>query len=343
MTDGPAAYRRLCLMVDVESYSRQTNQRQFAIQGSLAEILAGALRRAGVRPGQCERQEQGDGFLLLLPSGVDEGRTIPGLINGFAEGLATANQDEPERIRLRAALTQGAVRRAATGYVANAIVTAARLVSSAELRQALARYPDRDLALAVTSDLYDDVVADGFTPTADTDLLRAHVRLPDKGFSADVRILVPVSPAVGTAHPRPRRGSVFSVAGVALPVIGLGGAAIHPFSPDEDSDQVDTGPLSAPVPDAAMPAHEVTSWPDVSHPDLAPGHPAADYEVTFGEPDHPWDAGTAVNDLRPWPDGSDHVVPGDHVNADPHTYGLADGWPDAGSDPDGGFGTGHYF
>lgn len=47
----------------------------------------------------------------------------------------------------------GAVRRGTTGYVANAVVTAARLVSSAELRQALTRYPDRDLALAVTARL----------------------------------------------------------------------------------------------------------------------------------------------------------------------------------------------
>ncbi|MCK9931765.1 hypothetical protein MXD62_32300 [Frankia sp. Mgl5] len=227
MPTSPPAYRRLCLMVDVESYSRRAGRHQLAIQSRLAGALDAALRRVGVAWKSCDVQEQGDGFLLLLPVGVDEGRAVPGLVHGLALELARVNRLEPgddARIRLRAALTQGAVRRAAAGYVAKAVVAASRIVGSPALRGALAAYPDRDLAVALTDDLYEDVIVDGSPAMAGVAVREADVRLPGKDFSAHVWVLVPdpsVGPVGQPGRPWPATAGRLLVGGEGVAAAGL--------------------------------------------------------------------------------------------------------------------------
>src|SRR5262245_24233209 len=125
----PPAIRRLCLVVDIESYSSLDHQAQHRAQARLAKVLTTAVRRAGVRYALLGRgairQNRGDGQLVLLPAGIDEARAISGLVRGLADAMLGINAEQP-RLRLRVALAQGVVQAAATGYVGKSIVDACR-------------------------------------------------------------------------------------------------------------------------------------------------------------------------------------------------------------------------
>lgn len=157
--------RKLCVAYDVEHYSGRGTRREYATQQRLADVLAFAFGEVGVSPDDREVQEQGDGGIAFLPTGgtVDEPRLIVGLLNALLVGLADLNEDlvEPARIRLRVALQEGVVHRAAHGYVGPAVVEVCRLRDADAVREALARGRG-PLVAAVADGLYRDVLAHGY-------------------------------------------------------------------------------------------------------------------------------------------------------------------------------------
>jgi hypothetical protein len=261
----PPAIRRLCLVVDIESYSALDHRDQHGAQSRLAQVLTAAVRRAGVRRGLLgdgvARQDRGDGQLVLLPAGIDEATAISGLVHGLAEALVGVNRARP-RLRLRVALAQGVVQAAATGYVGKSIVDACRLVDSAALRDALARAPDRDLAVAFTDDLFRDVVIHGFGGLVGSDFRRVDVVEASKGFATAAWVSEPGmahtwSPARPTgrwAALRDRRGPL-AVGGVVVLVALVTGWAIAADRDDGDRNAgtVVTGTMSTSGPTAPRP------------------------------------------------------------------------------------------
>ncbi|MFC4585264.1 hypothetical protein [Sphaerisporangium corydalis] len=253
---APAAIRRLCVAVDVQSYSVRDNRGQLAVQERLKRVLDRALSRAGLSPAAVLRQDRGDGQLILLPAGVDEARVIAVLLYEIATGLADTNpppSPEPgtgnrekngtgirvedgsglggmtgaeagSRIRLRLALAQGIVHEAATGYVGKAVVDACRLVDARVVRAALTEHDERDLVVAVTDDLFQDVVVHGYAGLAAAGFRRVDVELADKNFSAAVWLAVPPVPSPPDAG-GPARGRLGAFAGVPVLVAVLALAA----------------------------------------------------------------------------------------------------------------------
>ncbi|MFE8013083.1 hypothetical protein ACFU3O_10135 [Streptomyces antibioticus] len=209
--------RRLCLVVDVERYSGRSYDAQAKVQDGVALALDQACANAGLRWRDCERQDRGDGQLLLLPPEIDEDRAVPGLILGLRDMLPLLNARVPEEhvIRLRVALAQGAVRPAKLGFVAWSVELASRLLDSAALRKELAMAQGSDMALIVPDDLYHDVFergAGGLPPDA---LRKVRVEIKAKKFAADAWLGAlprgrtaplgfPVVPA-GAPLDRPRR------------------------------------------------------------------------------------------------------------------------------------------
>lgn len=224
------AIRRLCLVVDIESYSVLDHQTQHRAQARLAKVLTSTVRQAGVRHGPLGRgvirQNRGDGQLVLLPAGIDEARVISGLVRGLAEAMLAINA-EPPRLRLRVALAQGVVQSAATGYVGKAIVDACRLVDSSALREALADAPERDIAVAFTDDLFRDVVIHGFGGLVGSDFRQVDVVEERKGFAIAAWVsrpdLVPTSPPSAPARrwglPAGRVGRVAALTALAVVMI----------------------------------------------------------------------------------------------------------------------------
>jgi hypothetical protein len=157
------------------------------VQARLRLLLDGVIRRSGVRPSRCERQQKGDGELVILPSGIDESRVVPRLVTGLRD-LLDADRNARRgghRIRMRAALDQSVVHLSAEGYVGTAVVGTERVVNSPTLRQALAAH-DSDLVVAVSGPLYEDVLRHGWGGLDAADFRQVTVRNPGKGFVATV-------------------------------------------------------------------------------------------------------------------------------------------------------------
>src|SRR5947207_1271097 len=88
---GRPAVRRLCLAVDIESYSKRPVPAQVDLQTRLLWTMVQACRAARVRATRCDRQFSGDGEILILPPAVDERRAVPGLILGLLTALQRVN------------------------------------------------------------------------------------------------------------------------------------------------------------------------------------------------------------------------------------------------------------
>ncbi|MFF3938078.1 hypothetical protein [Streptomyces phaeofaciens] len=190
---GVPGVRRLCLVVDVEGYSRRLTDAALDVQDRLLWTMHQACRVADVDPSSCARQDQGDGQLLILPPGIDEGRALPGAVRGLRAALHRLNRKPGAggRIRLRASVSQGLVYVAATGFVGTAVVHACRVLDSPQLRATLGGRPDSDLALAVTDDLYRDVLTQRREEPAAGHFDPLDASVPEKGFEARGWVYVP--------------------------------------------------------------------------------------------------------------------------------------------------------
>ncbi|SDS90914.1 hypothetical protein SAMN05216371_0869 [Streptomyces sp. TLI_053] len=224
--------RRVVLVVDIEAYGGRPYWVQQAVQERLDRALDHACGRAGVDRARCEAQDRGDGQLLLLPPDVDEAKALPGLVLGLRDALHTLNRapGTAGRLRVRAALAQGGVQRAALGYVARAVETACRLLDCEHARSALKDTPDTDLALVVTDDLFADAFAAGAGGLPVDDFTSVTVAVPAKRFKTKAwlgtprhgaLVVLPPPSAPGTPR-RDRRSALLRGLGDAAAGIALG-------------------------------------------------------------------------------------------------------------------------
>jgi hypothetical protein len=191
----PPAIRRLCVAIDIESYSKRSIPEQIDLQTRLLWIMTQACKAAGIKPARCDRQDSGDGQLLVLPPSIDESTVLPGLVGGLLTAVRRANESPGSggRLRLRISVGQGTIQVGATGFASRAVITVARLLDSAELRAALAAAPAADVAVIVTSDLYEDVFSQGYGGLPAAEFKEVRVWIPAKKFAANAWIQVPVN------------------------------------------------------------------------------------------------------------------------------------------------------
>ncbi|MFJ8431104.1 hypothetical protein ACIQ9P_07360 [Kitasatospora sp. NPDC094019] len=219
--------RRVVLVVDIEAYSGRPYWVQQTVQERLDRALDHACGRAGVDRARCESQDRGDGQLLLLPPDVDEAKALPGLVLGLRDALHTLNRTPGTagRLRIRAALAQGGVQRAALGFVARAVETACRLLDCEHARSALKNTPDTDLALVVADDLFADAFAAGAGGLPVNGFTSITVSLPAKRFKTTAWLGTPRDGALVALAPPAAAGTPRRGRGPAL-LRGLGDAAV---------------------------------------------------------------------------------------------------------------------
>ncbi|MED7955117.1 hypothetical protein [Streptomyces sp. BE303] len=231
----PARQRRICLVVDIEAYSGRLYPVQGDIQDRLHRALDHAFVRARVERGRCEAQDRGDGQLLLLPPGTNEAVALPGLVLGLRDAVHTLNRSPGTtgRLRIRVALAQGGVQRAALGFTARSVETACRLLDCAQARAALKDTPEADLVLVVTDDLYTDVFEAGVGGLAAGEFTRTTVRIKDKRFEAHAWLATPRrGELVALPPPRTpgtrRRAATSAVLQGALDLLAGAGLGVTP-------------------------------------------------------------------------------------------------------------------
>ena len=216
---GPPARRRLCFAVDIESFSGRIQPQQLDLMRRLLWIMTVACENAGVSASRCERQDSGDGQILVLPPGVDESTVLPGFVLGLLTALKQVNETPGSggRLRLRVSLGQGNVQMADTGLASHAVATVCRLLDSADLRAALAGEQAADAAFVVTDDLYADLVMKGYGGLPADAFRKIHVETPAKQFAADGWIQVPLSPALVPGVPDYSEASTGIITATVMP------------------------------------------------------------------------------------------------------------------------------
>lgn len=192
----PPAIRRLCLAVDIEAYSTRAVPDQIDLQTRLVWCMSQACRAGGVSAARCDRQNSGDGQLLILPPSVDESRVLPGVVLGLLTAVRRANEapGTAGRLRLRISFGQGAIQVGAAGFASDSVIAVCRILDSAPLRTALAAEAAADSAVAITADLYQDVFRQGYGGLPAQDFHEVVIDIPAKRFRATAWIQTPVNP-----------------------------------------------------------------------------------------------------------------------------------------------------
>lgn len=155
---------RLVLAVDVEKYSARDAREQLRAQRDLRNILSLAAQNVGLDQSLWYEQVSGDGELAVLPESVD----VSLVVGDFTRQLETVLGEFNERriggtrLRLRVALHHGTLTPGPFGPAGDAPIVVSRLLNARPLRRVLADHEDRDVALIVSSTLYQDVVRTGF-------------------------------------------------------------------------------------------------------------------------------------------------------------------------------------
>ncbi|GAB3250426.1 hypothetical protein [Kineosporia babensis] len=241
MSREPRAVRSTCLITDIEGFRTRDAATQREMQRRLVTMTEWGLRKGGIRRYQARYQDRGDGQLVILPAGIDEFTVVPTFILSLRDALADSNREGSiGRMRVRLALAQGVVQDGYLGVVSRAVVVASTIVDADALRRLLTASRHSDLAVALTDDIYTDVVVPKPTPLSDRAFTA--VSIPAKN---NERIGVHIQ-ALHTVDAKPAGRASFdpTVAGFALAGIGLPGLLpiadqmVHEhdyFGPDEDS------------------------------------------------------------------------------------------------------------
>jgi predicted nucleotide-binding protein len=155
--------QRLGFGVDVVDYSSRTTPQQAVVQQRLAGIVERVLQGVGLRLHDTDRQDAGDGMMVVLPPGLELHSVLPGLLHGWrAQVVADNGTHRDDRIRLRLSVAAGPFAHSAIGFTGATIIEMGRLLDSKALRRAVVEHADADLVALVSDRLHADVVGEGY-------------------------------------------------------------------------------------------------------------------------------------------------------------------------------------
>jgi hypothetical protein len=154
---------RFLVAIDVEGFSRLRAAEQARIQDQLERAMTQAAVRAALDRGHWYRQPRGDGELAVLPEGANGLSLVADYPRKLASAVTAVNHAGRggPRMRLRLAIHHGAVAPGRFGPVGRAPVEISRLVDAETVRQHLRQCPALDIALIVSSTVYDEVIRSG--------------------------------------------------------------------------------------------------------------------------------------------------------------------------------------
>ena len=191
MTGSRTAFERhLLVAVDAVGYGRGNDQDHFALQSGLKSILNEAASAAKLDRSRWSLQGAGDGELAIVPRDEPEPLVVDAYARQLDVQLTAYNAALPteRRIRLRMAVHFGAAMPAEYGYAGQGVVAVSRLVDSTPVREALKAAPDAALVLALTRQVFDDVVRQGHVSFAEADFTRVLVHLKEFQDEAWIKV-----------------------------------------------------------------------------------------------------------------------------------------------------------
>ena len=158
---GPV--HRSIVVVDIAGSSRWDNLAQLRARTALTRMMRAAFRAAGVAWWRLSSQDQGDGWLFIVPPGVSKADLLDPFVPRLVAELREYNTlvAPAWRIRLRLAVHAGELLRAGMRWVSEDVKLACRIVDGEPLYEHLA-YGDSDLAVVVSERIHDGVVRHGY-------------------------------------------------------------------------------------------------------------------------------------------------------------------------------------
>lgn len=201
--DSTAFERHLLVAVDAVGYGRGNDQDHFAMQAGLKSVLNEAASVAKLDRSRWLLQGAGDGELAILPLDEPEPLVVDAYARQLDLQLTTYNAALPaeRRIRLRMAVHFGAAMPAENGYAGQGVVAVSRLVDSPPVREALKGAPDATLVLALTRQVFDDVVRQGHVTFVEADFTRVLVQVKEFQDQAWIRLFGTQSATAPSAAP----------------------------------------------------------------------------------------------------------------------------------------------
>jgi hypothetical protein len=150
--------------VDAVGYSSQLAQVQQVMRTGLNRIVHTAFQGARVPRAAVRLQDTGDGFLITIASTVSKAIVAAEFVERLRVALSNYNlaHDGAARLRLRLALHHGDVIHDRTGWAGSGVIVGARLVDSPPIRDAIEENANADLALIVSSTVYDTVIKERY-------------------------------------------------------------------------------------------------------------------------------------------------------------------------------------
>jgi class 3 adenylate cyclase len=162
---------RFLVAIDIEGFSLRGAAEQARAQDDLEKAMTPAAGDAGLDLRRWYRQPSGDGELAVLAEGTDGLSLVSDYPRELATAVAAANQvgDDTRRLRVRMAIHHGAVSPGRFGPVGAAPIAISRLVDAEIVREQLRQRSNLDIALIVSSTVYDEVIQsrlNGLNPEA---------------------------------------------------------------------------------------------------------------------------------------------------------------------------------
>jgi hypothetical protein len=173
------------------------------MQAGLKTVLKEAASAAKLDRNRWSLQGAGDGELAILPLDEPEPLVVDAYARQLDLRLATYNAAvaAERRIRLRMAVHFGAAMQAENGFAGQGVVAVSRLVDSQPVRDALRAAPDATLVLALTRQVFDDVVRQGHVSFAEAEFTQVRVQVKEFQDEAWIRVFGTPSAAAPTSAP----------------------------------------------------------------------------------------------------------------------------------------------
>lgn len=153
---------RMAFGVDLVGYSARSTPLQHDAQRRVSTIVTQVLADMGVLLADTDRQDAGDGMIVVLPATIEPHRALPRLLLAWHERIAADNTLHTDWMQMRLAVAVGGFARAAIGFAGATIIEVGRLLDSDVLRAAAVDRPDAGLVALVSDRLHQDVVGEGY-------------------------------------------------------------------------------------------------------------------------------------------------------------------------------------
>jgi hypothetical protein len=198
---APEVEHRVGFGVDVVDYSSRSAPSRREVQSRVADMFTRVLADLGLAVHETDRQDAGDGMMVVLPSRVPTHAALPKLLHGWRAHLIADNAYHPaDPIRLRLAIGSGPFAAAAIGFSDNTIIGIGRMLDSSALREAMTAHPDSFLVALVADRTHEDVVGERHDGLTADEFERVEVQV--KTFHRTAWLWTGEAPAEKVARPR---------------------------------------------------------------------------------------------------------------------------------------------